>query len=232
MSQFGPFEQYDPRTLGLESKGWKEMSEISKELAKVRPESWRHFKESVKGIGQIISSSGIGGGIRGGFQTTQRQLGAQIGFGITSAMQPFTNQMSNFVNRMTVASQPFWQRNAMGAGIGGIVGSIIGSFIPVPGATIAVGLLGAFVGASIEEGIVNNNTSITNNNYTLGNSGGAGPSNEAPDDRVGTGGGYRGGTGPGDPYVESPRGIDYSIGFVPNNNNYKARKYSTYNRGR
>ena len=147
------FGKFDPRTLGVKSEGFEGLGKVSEELAKIRPETMANFASGIKNIGEVFGGTGIGRGVLGGLQSSQRQLGAQISFGIQSAMQPYTNQMSAFVNRVSNASQPFFQRNAIGAGAGGLVGSIIGSFIPVPGATIALGALGAFVGAGFSEGL-------------------------------------------------------------------------------
>ncbi|KKN56982.1 hypothetical protein LCGC14_0567040 [marine sediment metagenome] len=147
------FGKFDPRTLGLTSTRFKEdfglsgMFEVAKELAKVKPESWRNFKEGIQGLG-AISGSPIAAA-RAGIQAPFSQISTQVGFGFQSAIQPFTNQLSGLVNQLSNATQPFLQRNIIGAGIGATVGAILGSFLPGPGTTVGA-ILGGFVGAGIQ----------------------------------------------------------------------------------
>ena len=147
------FGKFDPRTLGLTSTTFKEdfamkgLIEVSKELAKVKPESMKNFKEGIQSIGAIFGSPLTSA--RQGIQRPFNQLSAQISFGFQSAIQPFTNELSSLVNRFTNATQPFLQRNIVGAGIGATAGAILGSFIPGVGPTIGA-ILGGFVGAGIQ----------------------------------------------------------------------------------
>ena len=67
-----------------------------------------------------------------------------------AAMMPFTNQMLRFTGQMTSLVMPYLQQNWMGAGAGGLVGGILGSFFG-PAGTILGGLLGSFVGAGIQD---------------------------------------------------------------------------------
>ena len=148
------FGKFDPRTLGLTSTTFKQdfamkgLIEVSEALAKVKPESMRNFKEGIQSIGMMFGSPIAA--TRQGIQRPFTQISAQIGFGFQQVIQPFTNQLSSLVNRFTNATQPFLQRNIIGAGIGATAGAIIGSFIPGVGSTIGA-ILGGFVGAGIQE---------------------------------------------------------------------------------
>ncbi len=148
------FGKFDPRTLGLASQTFWEDFEmkgllaVTKELAKVKPESMRHFKEGIQAIGSAFGSPLAAA--RQGFQAPFNQLGAQIGFSVQRAFQPLTNQMSGFINQIANQAQPLIQQNLLGAGIGLTAGAILGSFVPIPGFTTIGAALGGFVGAGIE----------------------------------------------------------------------------------
>ena len=150
------FGKFDPRTLGLTSTTFKQdfamkgLIEVSEALAKVKPESMRNFKEGIQSIGMMFGSPIAA--TRQGIQRPFTQISAQIGFGFQQVIQPFTNQLSSLVNRFTNATQPFLQRNIIGAGIGATAGAIIGSFIPGVGSNIGA-ILGGLVGAGIQEAL-------------------------------------------------------------------------------
>lgn len=156
------FGRFDPRTLGVASQTFREDFEmkgllaVSKELAKVKPESWRNFKEGIQSLGSTFGSPLAAA--RQGFQAPFNQLGAQIGFSVQSAFQPITNQLSGFINQIANRAQPLIQQNLLGAGIGLTAGAIIGSFIPGVGTTIGA-ILGGFVGAGIGS-LFNDDTSF------------------------------------------------------------------------
>ncbi len=194
------FGKFDPRTLGLTSTTFKEdfamkgLIEVSEALAKVKPESMRNFKEGIQSIGMMFGSPIAA--TRQGIQRPFTQISAQIGFGFQQAIQPFTNQLSSLVNRFTNASQPFLQRNIIGAGIGATSGASIGSFL---GGRVVLGaIIGGFVGAGIQEALTGGGGFVPGSGFGGGDHPLAGGGGFVPIPGAGAGIGFRNVMNPND----------------------------------
>lgn len=112
--------------------------------------AWSEMRGAFSQIGNMFGFGRARANIENALAMPFDRVSNLVGNYMQQAMMPFTNQMLRFVNQMSSAVMPWLNQNWQGAGAGGLVGSILGSFFG-PAGTILGGILFSFVGAGFQE---------------------------------------------------------------------------------
>lgn len=143
-------------TLFLETISKKETQKAIESLSKIEKDEWKAMALTAETLNSFVSlggtselvtilTSSIDATIKLQIESLFSPLTNEINQAITDKITPFINDLlTPIVNDLNT----FLSENQTGAGIGGIAGSILGSF--VPGGSIFGPLVGAIVGGVIE----------------------------------------------------------------------------------
>lgn len=131
--------------------GKKEATDALKALAKTDKTTWTKIKDVTSDLNEIVSAGGTGAVVRSFEDTINLQieqllssLKNEINQLITDALTPINAIVTDIFNELG----RFVAENKVGAGIGGIVGSIAAMFLPGGPLLTAIG---AIIGAGIEQ---------------------------------------------------------------------------------
>ncbi len=139
-------------TLLLETLSKKEVQKSIEALSKIEKDEWTAMATTATMLNNFVALGGASTLITSIKETIRLQIDSllspltnEINQAITDIITPFVNDiLTPLINDITT----FLSENTFGAGVGGIVGSIISFF--VPGGQFWV-ILGSIIGAFIEE---------------------------------------------------------------------------------